>query len=195
MTWSIFITRERAKRKEIKKIDYKEGENWRKRGTQWGGGQSMCHSCKTGGNEEENKIAQFGGTGERKTTITREYFLHLTVSSVPKIKDNNKKKKWTLLWTNILFSTFGFDFSSFFFFFPQVFSHITVNFTCHSLASFFQQSSSTFPKAHTLSWRPLEQFKHNIKHMAEFMERKWDEKSNLGCRTVVSEGCPCLGRA
>lgn len=44
--------------------------------------------------------------------------------------------------------------------------------------SFSNTVPPPFPR-HTLSWRPLEQFKCNIKHMAEFMECKWDEKSNL----------------
>lgn len=39
---------------------------------------------QTRGSEEENKNAQFGGTGERTATVTQEYFLHLIASPVPK---------------------------------------------------------------------------------------------------------------
>lgn len=35
-----------------------------------------------------------------------------------------------------------------------------------------------FPK-HTLSWHLLEKLKCNIKHKTEFMECKWEQKSNL----------------
>lgn len=169
------------KDKEEEKKEKKGIMRKRSRGT--GTSSPQRHSGKKGKKAEEKKIVQFSGTGESKDNNNTG---NLSLSPLDsflcaKIKKTTIRKRM-LLWSLSLF-LFGF----FLVFFPYCsLTSWSISPVIHR-CSFSNTVLLPFPR-HTLSWRPLEQFKYNIKHMAEFTEGKWDEKSNLPRELVWDHG-------
>lgn len=100
MTWSIPTTRERRKKKKKRK---KKG-GYKKEVEEQGRGEAkkQNRTCGTQARPErekrENKIVQFGGTGERKSNIHAGRLSRSPLDSFPcaKTKDNNKKNRMLL---------------------------------------------------------------------------------------------------
>lgn len=127
-------------------------------------------SNKTGMRGEENKIVQFGVTGESSGNNNTGNLSLSPLESFPLCqnkKDNNEIKDASVKSLSPFFS-FRAGVS---FFPPAAPSHHGQFQLSFNRAVFPTQLLLPFPR-HTLSWRAREQFKYNIKHMAEFMERK-----------------------
>lgn len=174
---------ERKEQLEKKEKKHKKGlwEREAKEQGQAGSGekQNNPHGTQAKREREERKIKLFNLVvlGESKSNNNTG---NLSLSPLDsflcaKIKKTTMKKKRK--------KDAAVKFLSLLFFWSGVFSP-SCSLTSWAISPVIHQCSISntvllpFPR-HTLSWHPLEQFKYNIKHMAEFMECKWDEKSNL----------------
>lgn len=156
-------TDQKKKKKRNIERDY-EKEKWR---NSRGGAEKPPHATQAKRERDERKIKSFnlvvpgGSHGNNNRGNLSLYPLSSFLrAKIKKTTKKERKKKECCSEVSPL------SFFLFVFFLP----HITVNFPCRS-PRFHNAVVLLFPR-HPLTWRPPQQFKCNIQHMAEFMQRK-----------------------
>lgn len=161
MIWPILTTRETSKIKKLGRMVWEKSVEKE---------QKSLYAVQAK-REEENKIVQFGGTGESKSNNNTGNVSFSPLDSFPsaKIKKITINKGCCEVSLPLLCGILSF-------FLPWLLSSRSISLVIQQ-CSFSSAVRLPFPRR-TLRWHPLEQFKYNIKHMAMFLERKWNEKSN-----------------